>query len=396
MGKAEDVARGKWTIRFSGVPGSLIVAFSLALLAGFASLAVDYAFLRHKMNRLQKAAEDSALAGAVALIPLGADFKAVRDAAVRTGQAVLDRDDSPDLAVRASDVLFLQEGAMDGAFPDQVEVTAGRTSARGNPVRLFLGGIMGQRFADVSASARAGLFCAGSSWDVAPLAVPERFVWDDACDSDQGLRNNGVCDARSRCETASLQVLGYGDRDVGGRIALRPGNAGGVSPETWYLARGGVFAAKGGAQAGDEAHTGPMEATVTVADELRLDPGAHAAAWLRREMTRRMELDDGAFWDESREIIAGSRFRDSQQSPRLVRVAFFDPSQGEPSGGETVRVCRLGAFFIEDVRENGDVAGRFVRALAVSPKPAEGPCDPRGIGLYGARLVRVIKEERVD
>ncbi|NMC50188.1 MAG: hypothetical protein GYA47_12305 [Desulfovibrio sp.] len=372
------------------------MAFSLALLAGFASLTVDYAFLRYTMNRLQKAAEDSALAGAAALIPLGADCKAARDVAVRTGQAVLDRDDSPDLAVRASDVLFLQEGVMDGSSPDQVEVTAGRTSARGNPVRLFLGGIMGQPFADVSANARAGLFCAGSSGDVAPLAIPERFVWDDACDADQGLRNNGVCDAQSPCETASLQVLGHGDRDAGRRIALRPGSIGRLSPETWYLARGGAFAAKGADRAGDETHTGAMEAAVAVADELRLDSGEYAAAWLRREMARRMGLDDGAYWDDSRGIIAGSRFRDSQRSPRLLRVAFFDPSRGESPGGEIVRVCRLGAFFIEDVRENGDVAGRFVRALAVSPKPAEGPCDPRGIGLYGARLVRVIKENRVD
>ncbi len=396
MGKAEDVARGKWTFRFSGVPGSLIVAFSIALLAGFASLTVDYAFLRYTMNRLQKAAEDSALAGAAALVPLGADCKAVRDVAVRTGQAVLDRDDSPDLAVRASDVLFLQEGAMDGASPDQVEVTAGRTAARGNPVRLFLGGIMGQPFADISANARAGLYCARSSQDVAPLAIPERFAWDDACDPDQGLRGNGVCDAQSPCETASLQVLGYGDRDVGISLSLRPGSIGRLSPGTWYPARGGAFVAKGAAQAEDEAQPGPMGATLAVADELRLDSGEHAAVWLRREMARRMGLDDGAYWDDSREIIAGSRFRDSQRSPRLVRVAFFDPSRRESPGGETVRVCRLGAFFIENVRENGDVAGRFVRALAVSPKPTEGPCDPRGIGLYGARLVRVIKEERVD
>ncbi len=396
MGKAEEVARGKWTLRFSVVPGSLIVAFSLALLAGFASLTVDYAFLRYTMNRLQKAAEDSALAGAASLVPLGVNVHAVRDTAVRTGQAVLDRDDAPELAVRASDVLFLQEGAMGGTSPDQVEVTAGRTTARGNPVRLFLGGIMGQPFADVSANARAGLFCAGSSRDVAPLAIPERFAWDDGCDPDQRLRDNGVCDAQSPCETASLQVLGYGERDVGESIALHPGSIGRLSPHTWYLARGGAFVAKAAAQAVDTAQTGPMETTIAVSDALRLDSGEHAADWLRREMTRRMGLDDGAYWDDSRESIAGSRFRDSQRSPRLVRVAFFDPSQRESSGWETVRVCRLGAFFIEGVREDGDVAGRFVRALAVSPKPAEGPCDPRGIGLYGARLVRVTQKNRMD
>jgi hypothetical protein len=201
---------------------------------------------------------------------------------------------------------------------------------------------MGQAFRE-SAPGPGGAVLRGVSWGRGAVAV--RNDWSGTTPAIRtGVTEQRVCDARSRCETASLQVLGYGDRDVGGRIALRPGNAGGVSPETWYLAGGGVFGAKGGAQAGDEAHTGPMEAMVTVADELRLDPGAHAAAWLRREMTRRMELDDGAFWDESREIIAGSRFRDSQQSPRLVRVAFFDPSQGEPSGGETVRVCRWGVF----------------------------------------------------
>jgi hypothetical protein len=135
---------------------------------------------------------------------------------------------------------------------------------------------------------------------------------------------------------------------------------------------------------------------IAVADELRLDSGEGAAGRLGQGMARRVELDDGAFWDDIRGAVAGSRHQDPEKSPRLVRLAFFDPSGPPDLERKAIRVCRLGAVFIEAVGENGDVFARLVRALGVSPKPAAGPCDPRGVGLYGARLVRVAEEERMD
>ncbi len=379
-----------------------MVALSLALLAGFAALAVDYAFLRHKMNRLRKAAEDSSLVGAAMLVPLGAALQTVRDETVRAGQAVLDRDDSPELAIRASDVVFLHDGTAAESPPDQVEVTAGRTGARGNPVRLFLGKILGQRFADVSASGRAGLYCAGAASGMAPLAVAEKFTWDDACDPEPGRRGNGALDAQSPCETASLRVVGYGSGDVGTRIALRPGRMGLVSPGDCYVLEG---AASGHTETGEPGMGaygltslagGRQGLRVAVADELRLDPGERAARWFRQAMARYVEMDDGAFWDDFTGVVAGSRYRDPGKSPRVLRLAFFDPSRPPSPGREVVRASRLGAVFIEAVSGNGDVVGRLVRALGVSPTPAAGPCDPESVGLYGVRLVRIAEEERMD
>jgi hypothetical protein len=56
------------------------------------------------------------------------------------------------------------------------------------------------------------------------------------------------------------------------------------------------------------------------------------------------------------------------KSPRVILVPFFDPTTPPTSGRNYVTVTKIGAFFIEGVRGNGDVTGRFISASADGPK----------------------------
>jgi hypothetical protein len=67
-------------------------------------------------------------------------------------------------------------------------------------------------------------------------------------------------------------------------------------------------------------------------------------------------------------------------------MSFFDPSHPPALGRPEVRVCQLGAVFIEELFDNGGVAVRLTRAMAVAPQRDASTCDPRGVGLYGVRL----------
>jgi len=363
---------------------SLVVAVSMLIIAGLSALAVDYAFLRHRRGALVAAAERGALAGAAMLVDLGEAPDAVRDATVRSAQAVLGRGDSPELTVRASDVIFLKDGKVDARNPDQVEVTAGRTQVRGNPINLFLGGLLGQRHAEVTVRARACLYCAAASGGLGPLAVPAGFSWDDACDPQSDRCGNGRLDLDSPCETASIRVAGYGPGDVGERLVLSPGQSGVLSAGAAFLVRGQETG--GGMAVSSASESGGGGLFAALGDSLDVASGQQAAQALRDLAQQRLRLDPGAYWDNAAKAVRGSRFAAPGESPRTVRMVFFDPAASSDEGRQ-VRVRQLGAVFVEDVGQDGTVGVRLVRALANGPQHAEAACDPAGVALVGVALM---------
>jgi len=363
---------------------SLMVALSLILLAGFSALAVDYTYLHHRKAALHKAAEAGALAGAAMLVRGGKNIDAARDATVRAAQKALRREDSPDLAVRNSDVVFLWDGAQDTAQPDQVQVTTGRTDARGNPVSLFLGGLLGQSTADVSASARAELFCSDASDDLFPLVLPAGFSWDDVCDPDVRLHGNGVFDTQSRCEAASVRVSGNGETDVGVRLVLFPGRYGETTPGGMFPVTRKAHGASGEKPATQAGNGDAYFAAL--GDWVAVDAEPDATASLCSRARLRLAADPEAYWDETCQAVRGGRHQIPEESPRIVRVSFFDPSRPPAPGRPEVRVCQLGAVFLEELFDNGGIAVRLTQAMAIAPHQDASACDPRGVGLYGVRL----------
>ena len=203
---------------------SLVMGLTVMVMAGMTALAVDVGYMNYKRSSLQNAADLSALAGAADMPTHGADLDAVRLVARTYAARNLGPSDLPDLAVRDQDIVFLLDGEPNSETPNQIEVTVSRAEDRGNPLRLFLGGILDTPLADVRATARAGLAGVCSSKCVKPFIIPTKFEWDDTCETPESeFYENGQYDPLSACETSSMNVLGYTDTDVGTRITVKPG-----------------------------------------------------------------------------------------------------------------------------------------------------------------------------
>jgi Flp pilus assembly protein TadG len=378
--------------------GSILVfgALSMIVLAGMATMAVDYGFLQYKRSQLQNAVDAAALAGAAELVRSGGNMLAATDTAVRFGQANLDDQDIQDVAVTNSDVAFYQgETVVAEGSADAVGVTAGRTLARGNAVDMFLGKALGWDTQDLTATARASIFCSTQTRCPKPFSPPAKFTWNDSCDTSAKYRGNGALDPASSCEMASVAVLGYGPQDLGTSILLKLGDAsdtvvpGHFNPVDYPPANRG--APESGASiyrlniAGCTAsNTGP----VGVGDELQVEPG-NMVGPTNQGLDELFALDPNATWDSAAKRIIGSRFSDPMKSPRVALIPFYDPSRPQVSGRNTIYVHQLGAVFIESVSKGGDVTGRFIRAMAVDPQRGPGtPCGADSVALFGVGLVR--------
>lgn len=398
----EKTARERGSVTILATGALLLVAFA-------GGLAVDYGFLQYKRAQLQTAADASALAGAQVLLQYGSNLDGVTGVSVDFGQRNLTSQDSPNLAVRASDVAFYKDGTPSLESPNQVEVAAGRTGTRGNPVDLFLGGVLGQSTADVSASARAALFCARSTNCIKPFSPPAKFEWDDNCDcgskSDNNkYNNNGKFDMACACEASetdtdgdgkAFKVLGYGPDDLGATITLKlADNADSLENSHYFIIDLPPVNRGDPSEGGDRyremiAHcTDYNNVPVYVGDTLRLNPGGKVGP-TRQGIDDLIDQDPGATWNPATSSIEGSSFADPMQSPRVVLIPFYDPAEFVKSGRDTVTVEQLGAVFVTErnAKEKG-VDGVFIRAMGVSPTREPGNCDTDTVAVYGASLAR--------
>jgi len=375
---------------------SVIVALSLIVLAGMAAFAVDYGFLHYKRSQLQTSADAAAMAGASSLLTFGDNLQQVTATAVDYGQRNLYSDDSAGMALTGQDVTFYNSQAptiQTNDNVDQVEVTVGRTAERGNPVALFLGPILGKDFADVTATARASLFCSKSTKCLKPLSPPAKFTWDDSCDEDKKLNGNGLLDYESACELGSVDVLGYDESDLGTQITLKQSDNVDNAVNGHFNPVDFPASNKGDPISGAAAYRvnltnscdGSNDNSVEAGDTLQVEPG-NMVGPTNQGLADLMSEDPGAYWDSATNSIKGSSFTDPLDSPRVALIPFYDPSIYQPSGRNDVQVYQLGAVFIESVSNKGEVTGRFIRAMADSPESGGGQCDTASFGLYGAHM----------
>ncbi|MEW5773579.1 MAG: pilus assembly protein TadG-related protein [Thermodesulfobacteriota bacterium] len=360
---------------------SLMAALSLVVLAGVAALAVDLGHLRAKRADLQNAADAAALAGASASLSWRGDPAAVRRVALEYALKNLSPADRPETAVTAADVDLLLDGLPDEAAANQVEVRIARTAERGNPVELFFGRVLGRPFADLTATARAGLFPVCTSKCVKPFIVPTKFTWDDtAAGAGSAAYNNGELDVNNPAELGSVQVIGYSQADVGARVTLKYGDPHDTVAPGQYSAVDLPPVNKGDPVTGAAEYkeniagcTGSNTVLVELDDELCLEPG-NMVGPTDQGLRQLLAQDPYAAWDDASGSITGSDFPDPLNSPRVGIVAFYDPRYPPTSGRNTLRVYQLGAVFIENVQGQGVITARFINTLARSPQSAEGEC----------------------
>ena len=377
--------------------GSVVVfsALIMVVLAAMATLAVDYGFLQYKRSQLQTAADAAALAGAADLVRHGSDLSLVRNTAVTYGQSNLSDQDALANAVTTSDVEFYKGDAPAGdETPDTVKTTVGRTTIRGNPVDMFLGPLLGWNTQDLTAKASASLFCSDQTKCLKPFSPPAKFTWNDACDTDKKFKNNGALDSDSVCELASVDVLGYDAGDLGTQIVLKIGDSHDTTVPGHYQPVDYPAANTGNPESGGATYrlniagcTASNNTVVRNGDELVIEPG-NMTGPTNQGMDALIATDPGAYWDSATSSIKGSAYSDPMASPRVALIPFYDPSRPQNSGRNSVYVYQLGAVFVENINNQGEVTGRFLRAMAVDPNRTTGACDAASVGLYGVGLTK--------
>jgi hypothetical protein len=75
--------------------------------------------------------------------------------------------------------------------------------------------------------------------------------------------------------------------------------------------------------------------------------------------------DPGARWDDARGEVVGSRYAHWMESPRMIRVPLYDPSE-LTSKKDQVRFTKFAWVFLEPMAGNNDpVVGRFVEIVRI-------------------------------
>jgi len=353
---------------------SVLVGLSMMALMGFAALAVDFGQAHLKRGALQTAADAGALAGANSLLAEGEDFDQLRTIIKNYAVRNMVGEDKSAIALMDQDIVFMKDGVPSEDNPNQVEVTVNRLEARGNALELYFGKLLGVPTMDVRAVSRAGLVGICSSKCVKPFVVPTKFDWNDQAAPGTKYYNNGEMDVDSPQEIDSVNVLGYGQDDIGTQIIIKPGDPSlAITPGQYNLVdlppanKGSPVTGADAVRENIAGCTGSnSEFPVEPGDELLLEPG-NSAGPVKQGTSSLIADDPYAYWDTSTNSVDGSQHNDPLDSPRVAIMAFYDPRNPPTSGRNSITVYELGAFFIESVDTTGNVTARFMNAIAYDP-----------------------------
>lgn len=366
----------------------IVVAIAIVVVFGFAILAIDLSMMQLAKTQLQNAADAAALAGAVILFTSNGDQTAATDEAIRVAglnKAVQDHAQRP-----------VNIGPGDVTFPggDSVTVITHRTEATGDAVKLFFANILGLgRESDMRAKATAAVslicgtdclrpFCPPDRWDDVDsneiwtpddvyIDLNENGFWEPGEPLTEDYNENGVWDPE---EFYDSYITGYkAPDDVGVAVVLKLMNSNKDLKAEWYYAvrfppiNSGEPWEPGADDykrwiIGDECPPG----LVNIGDSLALEPGGMVGP-SDQGLEELINKDPTAEWDPVTNTVINSAY---PTSPRIIKAAAFDPTQGVQSGPpKHVTVTKIMALFVEG-HDGSDIVGRFMRIIT------EGEPDP--------------------
>ena len=323
----------------------IMVCVTLTVLFGFAVLAIDGAILMTAKTQLQSAADAAALAGASGLLTGSQDTAVDRAINFASYNKAVEENQTP-VVINSGDVSFPES--------DVCRVRTHRTVATGDPLRTYFVRVIspGSTTSDMTAVAAAQAFDVCGTKCIKPWAIPDRY--NDA-------NANGTCDPGEY----DPDITGYrAPVDVGVQIVLKVGNPHQtIAPGVFFPVdyppldnEEGIKPYTGGSWYREWiSECEPF--MVEPGDRLQLEPG-NMVGPTKQGMEALFAQDPGARWDSATQTIVNSAYG---LSPRIGIVPFFDPTLPPHSGRNWVTVTKLGAFFIEDIDNNGDVTGRFIQ-----------------------------------
>src|SRR5262245_37366104 len=415
--------------RLNDSSGSVLifVALSIFFLAAVTILAVDISKLLVTRGQLQNAADAGALAGAEMFldtpVPEKATIEARSDAIAQSNRSYTDSEASP---------VDLVSDTKSEAFTDQAD------TARYGIVTCVTRSVVSQYFTAIPvsgnvakadkkgnvaaiAAARAGE--AGCTVQcLKPWSIPDR--WDDETliPGTQGWANNGSYDREKfndlnnngfhdpnepwqdgvsdynankgakgaldgvyNQEFYSPLITGYmAWKDLGLELTLKAGSPSGASSSSQYYPIDLPIPGSGSTGAAryrwNIANCNPT--FMGPGDIVSTENGTMAGP-TAQGMRDLINQDPGAYWDGSCTCVK-SQYGDA--SPRIVFIPLHDPRNPLEPGKQVINISKIAAFYIESVRSNGDVTGRFVRVQS----PNAEICPPgqhSGGFLYTITLV---------
>lgn len=361
--------------------GSIFVwsAVGLAVLIVFAGFATDVPYLFVARQQAQTAADAGAIAGAYALPN---EYSARGQAKTFAGKTPIIGTPLTEPQIDAftcnSNGGAIGECAANSANPDQVTCITHRDVAHGNPMPLFLLPVLRffnpqtQTTADVSATATARRVSTCSSQCFKPWSITDK--WTDV---------NGNGEFEEGTDLYDPVTTGYQwPRDNGMQVTLKlGGNA--ITPSFFYAVdfppqnRGTPDT--GGSVYRDNIATCGNGSFVAAGDQLQKEPG-NMQGPTKHGVDDLIALDPAAFWDTGCNCVNSPQ---GNSSPRMIRIAFFDPRYPARPGRNYVTVIKVGGFFLESVANNGDVTGRYTQVTAFG-----GQANPACAGLQVVQLVK--------
>lgn len=392
--------------------GSLVLAVVLMLgVVLMLALSIDLGMLFTARSEAQRAAEAAALAGASVFLEM--------DASVATGPAT-------SRAVGFATSNHIRSESVD-ANEVTVQVEPGqklvRVWVRRDSLPTWFARLLGVQSMPVGAVAAARAEEAGSARCLKPFAVPD--VWADFDDDTNGNRvwdpgENWEFDAgqgdfykRYSGPSGAADETGYGgawrdlydpsgiERDYGRQLQIKysdPTSQFQIVPSMflpWRIPedddmapcdKGGGSGSQGGAVYRRNICS-CNDSPVQLGLPYDIEPG-NMLGPTAQGIDELISEDPQAYWnpnaDGGRGAVEGSAWgSDWINSPRVVKIALFDPLQVTKSGMQSIEFNNFALFFIEDQAGPQDpVVGRF---LYYAPGDAEG--STTGSLVFVLRLV---------
>ena len=91
-----------------------------------------------------------------------------------------------------------------------------------------------------------------------------------------------------------------------------------------------------------------------------------------RVLRETIALDPGAVWNESCNCVENSAF---EEGPRVLILPLADPRVALAPGALSIRVAKLGAFFLEDMSGTGEISLRFYKSVKSDGEVCFGEFD---------------------
>ena len=363
----------------------IFIAVSLAACLAFAVLAIDVGAIFVTRVQLQNAADAAALAGASALLNSDQDEATARAIAV-AGENVALQDGPQPVVITEDDITF--------PTASRCRVVTHRTEDTGDPLHTFFSPIVGvtDRLAQVTAVAEAEHYLVCATDCVKPWSIPDR--WQDL-DGDgtfdygdpyTDVNDNGQWDLGEPYddengdgqytpdEPYDPMSTGYlPPADVGIRLELKSGSPHDtIVPSFFYaVCLPPLHSPEGPPQNGGAVYEWNIancnQTIVGVGDSLEVEPG-NMQGPTNHGVNDLIAQDPDAYWDPATQTVQGSNFG---TSPRVVKIAFFDPRFTPKSGRNYVIVTKMSGLFIEGLGQQNSVIGVFM-GLGTQGQPCEG------------------------